>query len=289
MTARIERVSTATLVWLFSAYAWAASTVCAAWFAYRFSLERGAALAPVLCLVWQGLVFGAWLPAGGLVWLLINRFGATGRGLAALTLAMLPVVLLEAVGGSALDILFAGGGDFAGLGGRAIAKAPVAILLWTALCAIGLAAAQRNRALDARRRADMLESALVHARQAVSAPRSERLLVTTGRRRASVMTHEVEWFASAGNYVVVHWQEREGLVRTPLKVIEATLDPAVFARTHRSTIVNLAYVADVQPLSDGSWRLTMASGGELVVSRAFRDEILARLGRPALRPSSNVS
>ncbi|MGH7019782.1 MAG: hypothetical protein ACREEY_07885 [Brevundimonas sp.] len=197
MTGRIERLGTATLVWLFSAYAWSASTVCAAWFAYRFSIERGAALEPLLCLVWQGLVFGAWLPAGGVVWLLLRRFGVTGRGFAALTMAMLPVVLLEAVGGSALDILFAGDRDFAGLGGRVIAKAPVAILLWTALCAVGLAAVQRDRALDARRRADMLESALVHARRAASAPRSERLLVTTGRRRASVMTHEVEWFASA--------------------------------------------------------------------------------------------
>ncbi len=289
MTAWIERLGTATLVWLFAAYSWAASTVCAAWFARRFSVERGAALEPALCLIWQGLAFGAWLPAGGLVWLLLKRFGMTGRGLAALTLAMAPVVLLEAAAGAALDILFAGGGDFAGFAGRAVSKAPVAILLWTAICAIGLAAVQRDRALAARRRADMLQGALVQARQAVNSPRLERLLVTTGRRRTSVMLHEVEWFASASNYVVVHWQEREGLVRTSLKAIEATLDPAVFARTHRSTIVNLACVTDAQSLSDGSWRLTMASGGEIVVSRAFRDEILARLGKSSFRPFPNVS
>jgi DNA-binding LytR/AlgR family response regulator len=289
VTARIERLSTATLVWLFTAYSWAATTLCAAWFAHRFSVERDAALEPALCLIWQGLVFGAWLPAGGLAWLLLRHFGTTGRGLAALTLAMLPVVPLEAAAGSALDILFAGGGDFAGLARRAISKAPVAILIWTALCAVGLAAVQRDRALEARRRADMLESALVHARKAVGAPQSERLLVTTGRRRAPVMLHEVEWFASAGNYVVVHWQEREGLVRTTLKVMEMALDPSVFARTHRSTIVNLARVADAQSLSDGSWRLTMVSGAELVVSRSFREEILARLGMSAVRPFSNVS
>lgn len=93
----------------------------------------------------------------------------------------------------------------------------------------------------------------------------------------------------SGQLCRVHWRDREGLVRTPLKAIELTLDPAVFARTHRSTIVNLACVADAQSLSDGSWKLTMASGSEIVVSRAFRDEILARLGKSALRPFSKVS
>jgi hypothetical protein len=57
------------------------STVCAAWFARRFSVERDAALEPALCLIWQGLVFGAWLPAGAVVWLFLRRFGTTGRGL----------------------------------------------------------------------------------------------------------------------------------------------------------------------------------------------------------------
>lgn len=74
-----------------------------------------------------------------------------------------------------------------------------------------------------------------------------------------------------------------------LKAIEATLDHAVFVRTHRSTIVNLARVADAQSLSDGSWKLNMLNGAELVVSRSFRDDILARLGMSAVRLFSNVS
>ena len=278
MTAWIERTGTATLVWLFTIYSWVASTVCAAWFAYRFSVERDGALEPIVCLIWQGLVFGAWVPAGGLVWFLLKRFGTTGRGLASLILAMLPVVLFEALVGSALDIFFAARGDFADLIERSLSKTPVAILLWTAICAVGVAAVQRERALKARQQSDMLERALQTARHAINAPQTERLLVATGQRRTPVMLHEVEWFAAAGNYVVVHWQEREGLVRTPLKALEATLDPDVFARTHRSTIVNLARAVGVQSLSDGTWKLTMTSGAELVVSRSFRDEILRRLG-----------
>ena len=104
-------------------------------------------------------------------------------------------------------------------------------------------------------------------------------MVMAGSRRAPVDVADIEWFAAAGNYVVVHWGEREGLIREPLRTLEARLDPAVFARSHRSTVVNLARVAEAASLSDGSWRLTMRSGAELVASRTYRDDLLARLGR----------
>jgi len=64
-----------------------------------------------------------------------------------------------------------------------------------------------------------------------------------------------------------------------MRALERRLDPAVFARSHRSTVVNLARVAAAQSLSDGSWKLTLTSGAELVVSRTYRDDLLARLGR----------
>ncbi|HEY0052704.1 MAG TPA: LytTR family DNA-binding domain-containing protein, partial [Caulobacteraceae bacterium] len=96
-----------------------------------------------------------------------------------------------------------------------------------------------------------------------------------------VLVQDVEWFGSAANYVVVNWAGREGLVREPLKTLEQRLDPRVFARAHRSSIVNLARVTEATPLSDGSWRLLLKSGGDLILSRTYRDGLLARLGRPA--------
>ncbi len=61
--------------------------------------------------------------------------------------------------------------------------------------------------------------------------------------------------------------------------VEARLDPRVFARAHRSALVNLAHVREAQPLSDGSWRLTLASGADVVTSRSYRQDVLRRLGR----------
>ena len=279
MKSRLAHVSTSKLVWLFTAYSWTVTTLCASWFAHRTAIARGAPLDAATCLLWQGAVFGAWLPAGLLVWVIIRRFGTGARGLLAASAATLVVAPFEAAAGAVLDIVIAGRRDFSGLLDHAIAKIPVAILLWTAICAVALAATQRQRMIETRQRAEALEEALAQARHAQNPDLSERLMVMTGSRRTPVALDEVEWFASAGNYVVVHWGEREGLIRTTLKTMEAKLDPQVFARSHRSTLINLARVAETQSLSDGSWKLTMTSGAELVASRSFRDRILERLGQ----------
>lgn len=242
----------------------------------------------VRSLVWQGAVYGLWIPAAVGVWLILKRFGAGGRAVVVLGLTAIPVTVLEAFGATGVGLVFGGEpwtvGDWAG---RALAHAPVALLLFTAIAMVGLAAAHRQRAVEARQEAGRLHSALEAARTAVSGDTgegTERLLVSVGSRRVSLALGEIEWFASAGNYVVAHWtdgegEEREGLIRDTLAALEQRLDPAVFARSHRSSLVNLARVSEARPLSDGSWRLTLESGAELVASRTYRDAILSRLGR----------
>jgi hypothetical protein len=274
----LDRLSTPALVWTFTAYSWIATTVCAAWFVRHGAVAGGQEAGVGGSLLWQGAVFGLWLPAGALCWLLIRQLGVGGRTLLAMTLAMAAVVPLEALGGTAVDVAF-GSLAWPDWPARVLGRVPTAILLWTAICAVGLAAAQRSQAVEARGRATRLEAALVEARRATSAETEERLMVMVGSRRAPVRLDEIEWLAAAGNYVEVHWGEREGLVREPLKTLESRLDSRVFARSHRSTLVNLARVAETQSLSDGSWRLTMASGAELVASRTYRDALLSRLGR----------
>jgi len=260
------------------------TTIAAAWFARRFAAAEGRTLDLTRSLLWQGASYAAWLPAAGLVWLILRRFGSGPRGLLALTLAMLVVAPLESLAAAWIDGLFTGAS--ANILGRALARTPVSILLYTALVAVGLAAAHHRRAAEARARNAMLEAALVEARQAlarapapVAAAPTERLMVMAGSRRVPVDLEAVEWFGAADNYVVVHCAGREGLLRATLQGLEARLDPRVFARAHRSALVNLGHVVETQPLSDGSWRLTMTSGAEVVTSRTYRDDLLRRLGR----------
>lgn len=270
----MRRSPTAAWVWAFAAYSWLATTISAAWFARRFAAERGVVLDVPTSLAWQGAVYAAWLPAAGLVWLILQRFGAGPRGLLTASLAGILAVPLEALTSSLIDQAFIGGTDLAG---RVVGRIPVCILLYTAIVAVGLAAVHHRRAAEARARNALLETALAEARAIAASP--ERLMVMAGARRVPIEASAVEWFAAADNYVVVHWSGREGLLRVTLQSLEARLDPRLFARVHRSTLVNLAHVREAQPLSDGSWRLILASGAELVTSRTYREDVLRRLGR----------
>jgi DNA-binding LytR/AlgR family response regulator len=277
----LRTAPTAAWVWAFTVYSWTATTVSAAWFGRRYSAGRGVALSVTDSLAWQGAVYAAWLPAAGVVWWLLRRFGAGPRGMLVSFGAGLILVPLEALASSLIDQAFVGGTD---LSGRVLGRTPVCILLYTAIVAVGLAAVHHRRAAEARARNALLEAALAEARAVPPSPQSERLMVMTGSRRVPVETSAVEWFAAADNYVVVHWADqrgsaREGLLRATLHSLEARLDPRVFARAHRSALVNLAHVDEAQPLVDGSWRLTMSSGDEVVTSRTYRDSLLKRLGR----------
>lgn len=279
---RLSRIPTAAWVWAFTAYAWATTTGCAAWFARRMAQDHGRSLGLTDSLVWQGGVYAAWLPAAAVVWLMLRRFGSGAIGMLALYQAGVLIVPLEALASAAIDSLYAPG---PALAARTFGRLPISLLLYTALIAIGLAAANHQRAADEKKRARVLETALTEAREALTAaatpaqlPAPDRLIVMSGARRVPVDITEVEWFGAADNYVVVHWSDREGLLRTTLQSLQSRLDAKVFARCHRSTLVNLARVRSAAPLSDGSWRLTMESGAEVVTSRTYRDELLKRLG-----------
>ncbi|MDG2531220.1 LytTR family DNA-binding domain-containing protein [Caulobacter endophyticus] len=279
MVARLKAAPTAAWVWAFTAYSWTVTTISAAWFARRLAAGRGESLSVAASLLWQGGIYAAWLPAAGVVWLVLRRFGAGARGIAANFLAGLAVVPLETLTAGLIDRAFIGGE--AALGARMLERTPVCLLLYSAIVAVGLAAAHHRRAREARARNALLEAALAQARAVVVPPQgAERLMVMSGARRIPVEVSAVEWFGAADNYVVVHWAGREGLLRATLQSLEAKLDPRLFARAHRSSLVNLAHVREARPLSDGSWRLTMAGGDEVVTSRTYRDALLERLGAP---------
>jgi two-component system LytT family response regulator len=106
---------------------------------------------------------------------------------------------------------------------------------------------------------------------------AERLVVGVARGARVVPVAEVEWVEAADNYVRVHAAGGGGLLREPLRDLERRLDPARFARVHRSALVNLARVRELRPLPSGDYTLTLRSGAEVTLSRTFRDAVLARL------------
>lgn len=272
---RLRHLSVTAVVGLFTAYSYVATVLAVAWY-----LRRGSAdLSVGGSLLWAALSYMPWLAVAGLTWAVIRRTGAGWRAIGLLAAIMLVAVPLIAAMNARTDISFL---NHAGEGGewsaRTIDRLPVVLLLYTAVVAVGLAAAYWRRARDARDRIAVLTTALTEART-LEPEQTQRLLVSTGRARTSVAVGDIEWLASAGNYLVVNWDGKEGLIRDTLQALEARLDPRLFTRSHRSSLINLARVRQVQPLADGAWRLTMNSGAELVVSRTYRDAVLKKLGR----------
>ncbi|WP_374764080.1 LytR/AlgR family response regulator transcription factor [Yunchengibacter salinarum] len=84
---------------------------------------------------------------------------------------------------------------------------------------------------------------------------------------------DVDYIDAAGDYMCIHVGEDTHILRETMKTMEKRLDPAIFQRIHRSTIVNLERVSEVRPHSNGECFLTLKSGGELKVSRSYKSVV----------------
>lgn len=85
---------------------------------------------------------------------------------------------------------------------------------------------------------------------------------------------EVDWVHSAGNYAELHALGRTFLVRMTMGELEGRLDPGQYVRVHRSTIVNLARVAEIRPHEHGEFHVLLKDGTRLRLSRRYRDRLL---------------
>jgi two-component system, LytTR family, response regulator len=107
---------------------------------------------------------------------------------------------------------------------------------------------------------------------------AERVLVRGDGRIRFVPVEQIEWIEAADNYVRLHAGGERHLVRDTMAALERRLDPARFARIHRSAIVRLDRIRELQPTFNGEYSVLLASGTRLTLSRGFRDAVLARLG-----------
>ena len=97
--------------------------------------------------------------------------------------------------------------------------------------------------------------------------RPDRLLVPEGRRIVPVAVSAIGWIQAEGDYARIHAGDKSYLVYRTLNELEERLDPAEFLRVHRSAIVRLDQILEVEPAGSGRYRVTLRSGGTLTVSR----------------------
>lgn len=103
--------------------------------------------------------------------------------------------------------------------------------------------------------------------------RPDRFLVRKLGKEFLVAANDIEVLQASGNYVNLRVRGREYPLRSTMAALEPRLDPARFVRVHRSYMVNLDHVAEIEPLDTGDARLTMHDGSRVPCSRRYREAL----------------
>lgn len=98
----------------------------------------------------------------------------------------------------------------------------------------------------------------------------DRLLIAEDSRARFVMLSDVEWIDAMHNHTILHSGGREHRARESISSLARRLDPWRFVRVHRSAIVNIDHVAELQPWFNGDSVLIMRSGKRIRVGRTYR-------------------
>ena len=108
-------------------------------------------------------------------------------------------------------------------------------------------------------------------------PRAERLVVKSGGRLFFLRADEIDWVEAAGNYVRLHVGSTAHLLRETMNAIEGRLDSEKFFRIHRSRIVNVERIQELQPWLNGEYAVLLRTGTRLTLSRGYREKLQDRL------------
>ena len=127
-----------------------------------------------------------------------------------------------------------------------------------------------------------LERRLLELMQDLKGPQQklERFVIKSGGRVFFVRADEIDWIEAAGNYVKLHVGADAHLFRETMNALESRLDADIFFRIHRSHIINIERVKELQPWFNGEYVVFLKNGTRLTLSRGYREKLQERIGRP---------
>lgn len=140
---------------------------------------------------------------------------------------------------------------------------------WLAASQDLLATRARLEELKIRYLSSLLER-LEHAR-----PERRLLPIRTRRRVYFLDVDEIDWLEAADNYVKVHANSEPHVIRQTLQQLEELLSPQGFIRIHRSAMVNIARIREIQPWFRGEYVVLLRDGTKVRSSRRYRSRLQA--------------
>jgi two-component system, LytTR family, response regulator len=107
---------------------------------------------------------------------------------------------------------------------------------------------------------------------------ADRVVVRESGRIYFVGVAEVDWLEASGNYVTLHVGGKTHLVHETMANMLTKLDPAVFVRIHRSTIVNVNRIKEMTPFFNGEYIVVLKDDTELKLSRGYAEKAKTAFG-----------
>jgi two-component system LytT family response regulator len=106
----------------------------------------------------------------------------------------------------------------------------------------------------------------------------ERLVIKNGGRVFFLHVQDIYCIEAEGNYVRVYDNQKGYLLRETISSLEEQLDPKQFLRIHRSAIVKIDRIKEMQPWFHGEYRIIMENGKQLALSRNYRANLQEAVG-----------
>jgi two-component system LytT family response regulator len=131
-----------------------------------------------------------------------------------------------------------------------------------------IARVEKQLQLESRGRGQPSRAFPVQHAQSESGP-LERLLLRKGNRLQVLKVEDIDWIGAAGDYIEIHARGHLHLMHEKIGAMERKLDPRRFQRIHRSTIVNVECVVELEPLFHLDHAIILKDGNRVTLSRTY--------------------
>jgi two-component system, LytTR family, response regulator len=105
----------------------------------------------------------------------------------------------------------------------------------------------------------------------------KRILIKTDKRIRIIPVEDIQWFEADGYNIKIFDKTESFKQRITMKELEQKLDPKIFLRIHRSYIINMEYIKEIQEWFKGDYLVIMKSGKKLTISKSYYGKVIDRL------------
>lgn len=108
-------------------------------------------------------------------------------------------------------------------------------------------------------------------------PKADRFAIRSSGKVSFINTEDIDWIEAADNYVILHVASETHILRETMNALETRLDSSRFIRVHRSKMVNIDRIKELQPWFHGEYVIVLNDGTSVTLSRGYRDKVLSLL------------